>query len=78
MRHSAVWLLLIIIISAVALGVGCAARQGTAKPEPAGSQDPYVETRVYDIRDLINRAPDFDNAPDFNLQGSQPPIRSSD
>ena len=29
-----------------------------------------VVTRVYDIRDLILRVPDFDNAPDFQLQGS--------
>jgi len=30
-----------------------------------------VVTRVYDIRDLIINIPDFDNAPDFNLQQQQ-------
>ena len=31
-----------------------------------------VVTRVYDIRDLIINVPDFDNAPDFSLQGARP------
>ncbi len=42
----------------------------------AGPSTPKVETRVYDIRDLIIDTPDFSDAPSFSLSSSKSPAGS--
>ncbi len=56
---------LALLITAMVLA-GCTSPSAKVGKAPtAGSPD--VETRTYDIRDLINAKPDFSNAPDFTL-----------